>query len=53
MSDAGIAALAGRQDGIVTRAQLLAAGVSRDASTGASPPRRLFVIYRGVVCRGA
>ena len=52
MSDLEIARLAGRQDGVVTRVQLLAAGLSSTGIDRRVAARRLFVIYRGVYAVG-
>jgi very-short-patch-repair endonuclease len=50
--DGVIARLAGRQDGIVTRGQLDAAGVSRDAIKHRLTSGRLIALYRGVYAVG-
>jgi len=50
--DTRIAALAGRQRGYVTRAQLLALGVSRHQITYAIRARRLIPVYSGVYAVG-
>ena len=50
--DPVIATLAGRQDGIVTRAQLLAGGVTRDEIDHRVRGGRLFAVYRGVYAVG-
>jgi very-short-patch-repair endonuclease len=50
--DATIAALAGRQGGVVARRQLLALGLSSAAIERRLRARRLHVIYRGVYAVG-
>ena len=50
--DAVIAELAGRQHGVVGRAQLMAAGVSRRAIARRIERGRLHLLYRGVYAVG-
>ena len=52
MTDLMLAELAGRQDGVVTRAQLRALGLSGDAIDGRLRAGRLFAVYRGVYAVG-
>ena len=52
MSDHAIAAIAARQDGVVTRAQPLAAGVSSTGLERRVAAGRLFAVYRGVYAVG-